>query len=510
MATKLPEVKVTNSLGGKKETLVPKEPGKITMYSCGPTVYGPIHVGNLRAATTSDLIFRTLQKLGYDVTYVRNYTDVDDKIIDEAKKQGMTPEDLAKKYTQAVERDYAAAGLLEPTHKTTVTGHIKEIITLIENILKNGKGYTVDEGNGRQEVFFSIKDFPTYGKLSRKNLDDLIAGARVEVNAKKKNAADFSLWKPAKPGEPYWDSPWGPGRPGWHIECSAMASKWLGDQIDLHHGGTDLIFPHHENEIAQSEAASGKAPYVKYWAHNAMLNINSEKMSKSLGNFVTAHDFLAMFGGEVTRMMFIATHYRSIADFGEEAVEGALSGLQRLYEAKLKAESLTKLRAASPHSRAEALWGEFMMDCQKARTEIAENMANDFNSPGAIAVLFTLIRAFNRVTSETGAEVTPSAVLGSQELIRIIEDEIGGFLGVGRKSAQAGLDSIGEIRSKRYAESAPAGAKLSKDEIERMIQARADAKKSKNFAEADRIRKELTDKGVAIKDSPTGTTWEYT
>jgi cysteinyl-tRNA synthetase len=513
MAT-LPEVKVTNSLGGKKEIFTPMEAGKVRFYTCGPTVYGPIHVGNLRAAMTADLFARALRKLGFEVTYVRNYTDVDDKIIKQAVKENITADAVAKKYTQAVERDYAAAGMIEPDHKTTVTDHIDEIIAMIQKIITNGKAYLAEAPAGSEagakEVFFSIPDFPSYGKLSRKVLEDLIAGARVDVSEKKRNPADFSLWKPAKVGEPSWDSPWGKGRPGWHIECSAMASKWLGEQIDLHHGGTDLIFPHHENEIAQSEAASGQSPYVRYWLHNAMLNMNAEKMSKSLGNIVSAHDFLVAYGGEVTRYLMMSAHYRTISDFGDEAIESALTNLHRLYEAKKFAEDLSKKHASAPATRAESVWGEFIAECQKARDEIAREMANDFNTPGALAAMFNLVRAFNRTIVEPQAIGTPSAILGAAEFVRVMEDDLGGFLGLGRRPAAALLGQIGEIRARAHAAKAGAtGGVLGKDEIEALIGARADAKKAKDFAEADRIRKELTEKGVAIKDSPAGTTWEY-
>jgi cysteinyl-tRNA synthetase len=511
----IPEIRVTNSLGGKKEVFQPMEPGKVRMYSCGPTVYDFIHVGNLRAAMTSDLFFRALQKFGYAVTYVRNYTDVDDKIIKRSKEEKITAEQVAKKYITEVERDYAAAGMLEPTHKTVIVDHIPEIIAMIEKIIANGKAYVAEAPAGSEpgakEVFFSIENFKEYGKLSRKNLEDLIEGARVDVSEKKKSPADFSLWKPAKPGEPSWDSPWGKGRPGWHIECSAMSSKWLGEQMDIHHGGTDLIFPHHENEIAQSEAACGKAPYARYWLHNAMLNINAAKMSKSLGNFVTARNFLTSFGGEVTRYTMMSVHYRTVADFGDDSIESALTNLHRLYEAKARAEAIAQKKAALPDQRAESVWMEFLAECQKARAEVSREMANDFNTAGAIAAVFTLIRHFNRSLAEPRAEATPSAVLGAQELIRVIEDELGGFIGIGRRPAAAMLEQIGEIRARQHAEKSggDAGGKLGKDEIEALIAARLDARKAKNFAEADRIRKELSDKGVTIKDSPQGTTWEY-
>lgn len=282
--------------------------------------------------------------------------------------------------------------------------------------------------------------------------------------------------------------------------------------MDLHHGGSDLIFPHHENEIAQSEAACGCSPYVRYWLHNAMLNINSEKMSKSLGNFVTARDFLTNFGGEVTRFVLMSVHYRTIADFGDAAIETALTSLHRLYEAKAKAEMLMQKKTALPDQRAESIWMEFLAESQNTRSEISEEMANDFNTPGALAAVFSLVRSFNRALGEPRAEATPAVILASGELVRIIEDEIGGFIGVGRRPSAAMIEQIGEIRSRAYAaKQGDAGVgTLTREAIEQMVTARTEAKKAKNFTEADRIRKELAEKGVVIKDLPTGSTWEYT
>jgi cysteinyl-tRNA synthetase len=475
------------------------------MYSCGPTVYGLIHIGNLRAAIVSDLFFRYFQRVGYDVTYVRNYTDVDDKIIKRAQEEGMSSDALAKKYTQEVEKDYAVAGLLEPTHKTTVTTHMPEIITMIEKIISAGKAYVAADG----EVIFSIDKADHYGKLSHKNIDDLVAGIRVEVSSKKKNPLDFTLWKPAKPGEPFWESPWGKGRPGWHIECSAMAGKWLGDQIDVHHGGEDLVFPHHENEIAQSEGASGKAPFVRYWLHHAFLTISKEKMSKSLGNFVTARDFLSRFPAEVVRFMLLGVHYRSIIDFGDETMDHALTGLHRIYEAKAKALELKKQTRARADMRAEAAWGSFVASCEKAREEIDANFANDFNTSGALAAVFTLVREFNRTIAEPLAVATPSAVLGAEQLIRVIEDDLGGILGIGRLDPTKALMDIAQVRAMRGAASADGAARPTDDEIRAAIAARAAARQAKNFAEADRIRKDMEARGVIFKDSPQGTTWDY-
>jgi len=494
------EIKVTNTMTGKKEVLKTLEPGRLKMYSCGPTVYGFIHIGNLRAALTSDLIFRYMKKAGFEVNFVRNYTDVDDKIIKRAQEEGTTSEAIAKKYTQEVEKDYALAGIQEPTHKTTVTGHIQEIITMIEKIIENGKAYNVGG-----EVYFSIENFPTYGKLSRKNLEDLVAGARVEVDKKKKNPMDFSLWKPAKPGEPSWDSPWGKGRPGWHIECSAMSNKWLGDEMDIHHGGEDLVFPHHENEIAQSEAASGHSPFVRYWMHNAFLNINHEKMSKSLGNFTTARDFLAKYGADIARFLLLSSHYRSIIDYNDDSVEQALTGLQRINEAKKKALELTHLKTTFPDMRAESLWGEFVAECEKTKKEIDDQFANDLNTAGVLGALFTLIREFNRVLAEPRAQGTPTAVLGAQALIQVLEQEVGAVMGIGLSDPDKVLALIQKLRTEKLQEKT--GTSVDEAKILDLIAQRLEARKNKDFAKADAVRKELDDMGIAIKDGPQGTVW---
>lgn len=496
-------IQVTNTLSGKKETLVPIEPGKIRMYSCGPTVYGLIHIGNLRAALTSDLFFRYFKKAGYEVNYVRNYTDVDDKIIKRGWEEGIPADQVSKKYIQEVEKDYALAGVQDPTHKTTVTTHIEAILEMTQKLIDQGLAYVSPDG----EVLYSIEKFSGYGKLSQKKIDDLIAGSRVEVNQKKRNPLDFTLWKPAKPDEPSWDSPWGKGRPGWHIECSAMASKWLGEQIDVHHGGIDLIFPHHENEIAQSEGACGKAPFVRYWLHNAFININSEKMSKSLGNFFLARDFMAQFSGEVARAMILSVHYRHPFDFNSEAVEQTLSLLTRIYEAKAKAQELLKVRTAGSDLVAESAWGEFAAAAEKVTTEIDENYANDFNTSGALAALFTLIRDFNRTAALPRASGTPGAVLGASAFLRVLHEEIGSVLGIGRQDPEKALADVSRIR--RQLAERSGGSRPSEVEISAAIEARLLARKEKNFAKADEIRKEMETRGVRIKDSPTGTTWEY-
>jgi cysteinyl-tRNA synthetase len=498
------EIRLTNTLTGKKEKLETHVPGKLTFYSCGPTVYNLIHIGNLRAGLVSDLIYRYFKRAGYEVNYVRNYTDVDDKIIDKANQEGIPTSELTKKYTVEVEKDYALAGLLEPTHKPTVTGHMKEIVAMIEKIIKNGNAYVAQDG----EVLFSIETFKGYGKLSHKNIEDLVAGIRVEVDGKKKNPLDFSLWKPAKPGEPSWESPWCKGRPGWHIECSAMSSRWLGDAIDVHHGGEDLIFPHHENEIAQSESASKKAPFVKTWLHNGFLTLSKTKMSKSLGNVFNAREFLSLYSGEFARYLLLSVHYRALIDFGPETLENTWLGLNRIYEAKAKALETQKQGRARADLRAEGAWGSFVARCEQTRKEIDDCYANDLNTAGALGALFTLIREFNRTMSEPLASATPSAALGGAELIKIIEEDIGSVLGVGRLDPAKGLEDLMRIK-KLISESQGGGARPAEKEILDLIQQRADARKAKDFARADQIRKDLDARGVLIKDNAGGTSWTY-
>jgi cysteinyl-tRNA synthetase len=495
------EIKLFNTLTQKKEVLQTLEPGRLRMYSCGPTVYGFIHIGNLRAVLTSDLFFRYFKRAGYDVNYVRNYTDVDDKIIQKANEEKTTQEAIAKRYTQEAEKDFALAGLEEPTHKTTVTGHMAEIVAMIEKLIQKKHAYVVDG-----EVLYAIESFPHYGELAHRKADDLQAVARVEINEKKKNPLDFALWKPAKPGEPSWPSPWAAGRPGWHIECSAMACKHLGDQMDVHHGGEDLVFPHHENEIAQSEGATGKAPFVRYWLHHAFINMSKQKMSKSLGNVLLARDFLAQFGGEFARAMILSVHYRSILDFAEESIDQTLHTLERLYDAKKKANELKHMKSAMPDPRGEQAWGSFAADIQKAKQDIDDAFANDFNTPDALARLFTLIREFNRVSTEFKAQ-TPAAILAATELVHLIEVDIGGVMGIGRTEPERMLKQLSEIRSKRPMESGL--SRPTAEEVQSLIEARLQARKDKNFARADEIRQDLQKRGVILKDGPSGTTWTY-
>ena len=497
---------LTNSKSHKKEGFVPRVPGVVKMYSCGPTVYSFIHVGNLRAALTADLLYRFFKRFGYEVTYVRNYTDIDDRIIERSNADKIPMSELTETYIREVEKDYALAGMEEPTHKTKVTDHLPEIIDMIQSIIANEKGYVSPDG----EVFFSISSFSTYGELSGKSLEVLqdlsrSGQSRIEANPHKRDPLDFTLWKPVKPGEPSWDSPWGKGRPGWHIECSAMAFKWLGPQMDVHHGGVDLVFPHHENEIAQSESASGKVPYVNYWIHNAHLNLSGEKMSKSLGNVVNARDFLARFGAEVTRMIFLSVHYRTSFDLTQDSVDQAIASLERLYEAKKIAEVIRSKSILLPDLRAEQNWGSFLIDCDRARDAILDHYANDLNTAGALAQMFILVREWNRSISEPNAMNTPAAILAAREFISVLETEIGSVIGVGRMNSEVILAKISELKVERLKNAG--NEVLEACEIEKLIEDRKAARASKNFAQSDEIRLYLLENGIEIKDSPAGTTW---
>lgn len=478
-------ISLVNSLSRKKEIFQPLQAGKITFYSCGPTVYGMIHIGNLRSAIVADLFYRYFKKIGYEVTYVRNYTDIDDKIIHQSKKEGTTAKKIAEKYIQEVEKDYALADIQEPTHKTKVTDTIPEIIELIQTLLQKKHAYLV-EG----EVLFSVESFKNYGKLSNKDLEKqdvrLALQSRIEDHSKKRSPLDFTLWKPAKPEEPFWESPWGPGRPGWHIECSAMAIKWLGKQIDIHHGGEDLIFPHHENEIAQTEAATHVHPFAHYWLHHAFVTLSKEKMSKSLGNIFTAREFLSQYSGEVARYMLLSVHYRSTLDFSEETLEHSLSGLRRIYEAKTKAFQI--IERGNIEENIFELKSQFLLRCETIKTQIYENLSEDFNTPLALGSLFTLIREWNQLINSTNAPSYAEA----KAFLSILDDDIGEIFGFGHHRAMPHF--LTEFEAK---------------EIEAMINERKAAKKEKNFQKSDLIREELMQKGIQIQDHPDGiTTWE--
>lgn len=468
---------VYNTLSRKKEEFVPGKPGIVRMYVCGPTVYDSAHMGHARSAVVFDIVWRHLLASGYKVTYVRNFTDVDDKIIRRAAERGEDPNALAGRYIDEFHLDMDALGVLRPTFEPRATEFIGQIIAVVEELLKKGAAYEV-EG----DVYFRVLSFPDYGKLSGRKLDDMEAGARVDVDERKENPFDFALWKSAKPGEPSWESPWGPGRPGWHIECSAMSREQLGHGFDIHGGGSDLIFPHHENEIAQSEAAFGGS-FVKYWMHNGFVNVNSEKMSKSLNNFFTVGEALKKYHPESIRLFLLSKHYRGPVDFSDSAMNDAASGLDRLYSCLLRAEELTGRSAVSGSG-----------SCANYPIKFRAAMDDDFNTAAALGVIFEAVRHANRLMDEAGDLAEISILLKD---IR----EMGGLLGL---FSQRPSDYFS-------ARKVAAAEKSSVDtaQIEGLIAERAAARKAKDFKAADAVRAKLKDMGVVIEDGPNGTTWKF-
>jgi cysteinyl-tRNA synthetase len=448
---------IHNSLGRAKQEFVPLRPGEVRMYVCGMTVYDYSHLGHARMLVVFDVVARYLRASGYRLTYVRNITDIDDKIIKRANENGESIQALTERFIRANEEDFAALGLLKPEHEPRATHSIPGMIRMIESLIARGHAYPAANG----DVYYDVSSFQGYGRLSGKDPRDLRAGARVEVDEAKDDPLDFVLWKAAKPGEPSWDSPWGKGRPGWHIECSVMSSELLGNRFDIHGGGEDLQFPHHENEIAQSEGASG-VHFVNYWMHNAFVQVDKEKMSKSLGNFFSVRDILEKYDPEVVRFFIVRAHYRSPLNHSDANLEDAKNALARLYTAlkDTKSEGTTKVDWDEAHAR---------------RFKAA--MDDDFGTPEAVAVLFELA---NRVNS------------GEKQLAGQLK-ALGGVLGLLQR------DPAGFFQAR------PSG--VSEDWIEARIAEREDARKRKDYAAADRIRKELLDKGIVLEDKAGKTAW---
>lgn len=454
-------LKIFNTLTRQKEEFKPLVPGKVGMYVCGMTVYDFCHLGHARAFLAFDLIVRYLRHKGFDVNYIRNITDIDDKIINRANENGEPFLELVERFATAMNEDFDQLGMGRPSSEPRATGHIGDILRLIETLIEKGYAYAADNG----DVYYRVRKFDGYGKLSGKVLDELESGARVEVGDVKEDPLDFALWKGAKADEPHWESPWGIGRPGWHIECSAMSTCCLGDTFDIHGGGPDLKFPHHENEIAQSEAATGKT-YANTWIHAGALRLGAEKMSKSLGNFFTIRDILEKYNGETVRLFLISSHYRSHVMYVEEHLQEAQVKLERFYNALQNA-------GVSSDSEVKDIDNEFSVRFHAA-------MDDDFNTPEALAALFDLVREVNK------ASESEKAALASQLKY------LGSVLGILQSDPQAFLQS---------------GAGDEAEWIEAMIQKRLDAKKAKDFATADAVRDELAAKGIVLKDGPEGTTW---
>ncbi len=489
-------LRVYNTLSGEKETFVPLLPGKAGLYVCGVTVYDYCHIGHARANVVFDIIFRYLKYAGYDVTYVRNYTDIDDKIIKRANQEGCDYRVIAERYIQAFDEDMARLGLAKPTVEPKATDHIGGIIAIIEALIAKGHAYVSDG-----DVYYAVETFPDYLKLSGRNLEEMQAGARVEVGDKKRNPMDFALWKGSKPGEPWWNSPWGQGRPGWHIECSAMSMEFLGKTFDFHGGGKDLVFPHHENEIAQSEAANG-CRFVRYWLHNGFVNINSEKMSKSLGNFFTIREVLDKFDPETLRFFILSAHYRSPIDFSDQNLEEARTALERIYSCLAALDEVLNRTLASAEFPAVESLSPIGLELQEKVEQFiprfVEAMDDDFNTAQALGILFETVRASNRFLAES-KELSPVA-LGLIARVRHLFDEVGAVLGLFACRPSEWLEEIKSARSGQL--------DLAADEIERLIAERAEARAARNFKRGDEIRDLLLEKGIQLLDSPQGTTWK--
>jgi cysteinyl-tRNA synthetase len=465
-------LRIFNSMTGGKEAFQPLEPGHVRMYVCGMTVYDHIHVGHARSQIAFDVVRRWLSASGYRVTSVRNITDIDDKILARARERGEPFEALTARYIASMNEDFAALGLAKPDHEPRATAFIPEIVAMIGKLVANGLAYV--GGNG--DVYYSVAKFPHYGRLSGKKLEDLRAGARVEVDASKHDPLDFVLWKSAKPGEPAWDSPWGMGRPGWHIECSAMAVALLGAEFDIHGGGMDLKFPHHENEIAQTCAACGGS-FARIWMHNGFVRVDDEKMSKSLGNFFTVREVLPRLRPEVLRAFLLAAHYRAPVNYSDENLRQADSSLQRLYVA---------LRDVEPAP--SFVPGE-------ATREFGLAMDDDFNTPGAIAALQAAARALN-VAKSSGDRDTARALAAEMRAL-------GAHIGLLGRAPEEWLAT----RSALVAGGADDSGGLDDAGIEERIAARLAARRRKDYAESDRIRDELAAAGIILEDSPAGTSW---
>ena len=483
-------ISIYNTINRAKEPLVPLEKGHVKLYVCGITSYDYCHIGHARSALVFDMVVRYLRYRGYKVTFIRNFTDIDDKIIDRAHKQQVEPALLAQRFIDEFYVDMDKLGVLRPDQEPRATGHVAEMITLIQELMDKDMADAV-----AGDVYFRVERFPEYGRLSGRSLDDMQAGARVEVNTSKENPMDFVLWKGAKPGEPQWDSPWGPGRPGWHIECSAMSRKYLGDVFDIHGGGKDLIFPHHENEIAQSCAASGK-DFAKMWMHHGFVTIRDEKMSKSLGNFLTIREILQKYDAEVLRLFIFSAHYRSPIDFNENALQDAQSGLERMYHC------LERI-AALPQQGAELagiISPEEAAHVTALQSRFQEAMDNDFNTAQAIGYLFEAVKQLNQLVERLPEQAAQSDLVllhAAAADLRIL----GSILGILQKPSWVkGTDNAAERLAKLG---------LNEEDIAALIAERGQARAAKDWAASDVIRDRLLAKGIVLKDGPKGTVWEF-
>ncbi len=462
-------MRVFNTMTKQKEELIPIEEGKIRLYACGPTVYNFIHIGNARPLVVFDTLRRYLEWRGYEVNFVQNFTDIDDKIIRRANEEGITYQEVAEKYIAEFWTDAKGLGVREATTHPKATENIDTIIDIVSRLVERGYAYRAENG----DVYFRTRKFDEYGKLSHQPIDDLESGARIAVGDVKEDPLDFALWKAAKEGEPSWPSPWSDGRPGWHIECSAMARRYLGESIDIHGGGQDLIFPHHENEIAQSECCNG-VPFARYWMHNGYINVDNKKMSKSLNNFFTVRDVAEAYGYEAIRFFLISSSYRMPINYNTEIIQQGINALDRLYNCK------NGMDFALGNAPAGAVDADFAAKVEGRRNQFIAAMDDDLNTADGIAALFELVKDINVLLTDPAA--TKESILCGKALF----DELTDVLGFCYERGQSGDDDA---------------------EIEELIAARTAARKERNWAEADRIRDELTARGIVLEDTPQGVKW---
>ena len=480
-------LRIFNTLTGKKDPFIPLEPGHAKLYVCGITSYDYCHIGHARSALVFDMLARYLRFSGFKVTYVRNFTDIDDKIIKRAAEKGVPWDELAQRFIDEFYIDMDALGVLRPDIEPKATEHIAEMVDIIENLIEQGIAYPAGG-----DVFFAVDKFPQYGRLSGRQLADMQAGARVSVNEAKENPMDFALWKASKPGEPSWPSPWGPGRPGWHIECSAMSRKYLGKTFDIHGGGQDLIFPHHENEIAQSEAAN-HCPFVHHWVHHGFVTIHDEKMSKSLNNFSTVREILEHYDPEVLRFLIFSTHYRNPLDFSETAMQDAAIGLERLYRCLSLLDSMPSHGQAGPG----AVTDKDRALLTSLDDRFREAMDNDLNTAVALAALFEAVKCLNRLAKNASAWAEDEVLLLRQAAVTL--RRLGGVLGLLQRQPQ---EFFHAHRAKLLR-----GCRLSEETIDTQIAERDRARADKDWAQSDAIRDQLAAQGVILKDGPDGTVW---
>ncbi len=479
-------IKVYNTMSGEKEDFVPLVHGKVNMYVCGITAYDVCHLGHARSAVVFDIIKRYLRYRGYEVTHARNITDIDDKIIARAAKENISTEEVARKYTAEYYRDMGLLGVSRADIEPNATDHITEMVHTIQGLVDKGYAYPVDG-----DVYFEVSKFSGYGKLSKKKVDDLLSGARVDVDERKKSPLDFALWKASKEGEPFWESPWGEGRPGWHIECTAMSSKYFGESFDIHGGGADLIFPHHENEIAQSEAYSGK-PFVKYWMHNGFITVDKEKMSKSLGNFFTIKEILDKYEPEVVRYFLLSAHYRSPIEFSDVQLNEAELSIDRYYTTVMRINDFIEFSGAiekiSSLAELEELLSSF-------KDKFHNAMNDDFNTALALGYIFELIREVNKfLDSKPSGQEARELVLRTRDSLA----EIGGVLNIFNKTPKEWYSSLMKVKN----------IDLSESDLHERIKARQKAREKKDWTASDSIRDELADRGILLEDKKDGTTWK--